>query len=62
MIARINTTALSKDATVPQFDCLFLAAFKDVPFAYGTRGFVFLTLGLFSASLLFIRLIVSNAF
>ena len=60
MIARINTTAWSKGATVPQFDFLFLAAFRDAPFAYGSLGFVFLRLGLFSAFLLFIRLIVSN--
>ena len=33
---------------------------KDAPFAYGTRGFAFLPLGLFPALLLFIRLIVSN--
>ena len=37
-----------------------LAAFEDACFAYGTRGFVFLPLGLFSALLIVIRLIVSN--
>ena len=58
MIARIKATALSKEATVPEFT--FLAAFRNTLFAYGSLGFVFVTLGLFLALLLFIRLIVSN--
>ena len=29
MIAPINTTALSKEATVPQFDCLSFGSFQE---------------------------------
>ena len=53
----------SKQSTkCPAIELIFLAAFRNTFFAYGLIGFVFQLLGLFSALLLFIRLIVSNIF
>ena len=62
MIARINKTALSKEATVPQFDCLSFSSVSGRYFRLRLSWLVFLPLGLFSALLLFIHLTVSYNF
>ena len=55
-----TTNGFKQSSNCPANQLTFLAAFRDAPFAWGSLGFVFLPLGLFSALLLFIRLIVSN--